>query len=88
MHVAVGMQRPAMLRILKNEIPNKNEPNIMAHLGGCYAELKLKRPAQWMKTPPKNTVGTYADPTAVWEAAVGALKDCKIWHNGLRIDDG
>lgn len=45
MHVAVGTKRPAMLRILKNEIPNKNEPNIMAHLGGCYAELKLQRPA-------------------------------------------
>ena len=88
MHVAVGTKRPAMLRILKNEIPNKNEPNIMAHLGGCYAELKLQRPAVWMKAPPKKTVGTYADPNAVWEAAVGALKDCKIWDNGLRIDDG
>lgn len=41
-----------------------------------------------MKAPPKKTVGTYADPNAVWEAAVGALKDCKIWDNGLRIDDG
>ena len=87
MHVAVGMERPAMLRILKNVIANKNEPNIMTAIGGCYAEHKLKAPSTWMKSPPKAGVrGTYASPEEVWGAAVGALKACKIWDNGLRID--
>eukprot|EP01068_Selenidium_serpulae_P019648 Selendium_serpulae@DN7018_c0_g1_i1.p1 len=92
MHVAVGMERPAVLRLLKNHIGNKNEQNVMTLIGGCYAEAKLSSQRRSSSSPRmgekrplaregRHVKGTYADPQQVWDAAIKALKGCGIWDD-------
>jgi len=36
LYAAIALERPAILEFSTARIPNRNAPNLMNHIGGCY----------------------------------------------------
>lgn len=68
LYAAIAMNRPAILELSINRIPNRNAVNLMSHIGGCY---------QGMDIVPKNKDSTLSV-MAVWPRIEGALENCRI----------
>ena len=68
LYAAIAMNRPAILELTVNRIPNRNAVNLMSHIGGCY---------QGMDIVPKNKNGTL-NALTVWPKVEAALEKCRI----------